>query len=135
RMGLRRRRSTQTPAISPKIRTESPPKGRQISHLRGRRVQYQRSSEGQPFARNSRAELGDGLTAPQLQEIPIAPKRDKMPPSMKQTLIAELLAEFLGTLVLILFGNGVVAMVMLFGHGLPGEIVNGGYTNITFAWG
>jgi glycerol uptake facilitator protein len=54
---------------------------------------------------------------------------------MKQTLTAELLAEFLGTLVLILFGNGVVAMVVLFGHNLPGEIVNGGYTNITVAWG
>lgn len=54
---------------------------------------------------------------------------------MKTTLTAELLAEFLGTLVLILFGNGVVAMVVLFGHGLPGEVVNGGFTNITVAWG
>ena len=54
---------------------------------------------------------------------------------MKTTLTSELLAEFLGTLVLILFGNGVVAMVVLFGHGLPGEVVNGGYTNITIAWG
>src|SRR5258707_1323840 len=54
---------------------------------------------------------------------------------MKQNLLAELLAEFLGTMVLILFGTGVVAMVVLFGHGLPGEIVNGGYTNITLAWG
>jgi glycerol uptake facilitator protein len=54
---------------------------------------------------------------------------------MKQSLVAELLAEFLGTMVLILFGNGVVAMVVLFGHGFPGEIVNGGYTNITLAWG
>lgn len=54
---------------------------------------------------------------------------------MKPSLFAELIAEFLGTLVLILFGNGVVAMVVLFGHGLPGEIVNGGYTNITIAWG
>jgi len=54
---------------------------------------------------------------------------------MKQSLVAELMAEFLGTMVLILFGNGVVAMVVLFGHGLPGEIVNGGYTNITLAWG
>jgi glycerol uptake facilitator protein len=51
------------------------------------------------------------------------------------TLIAELLAEFLGTMVLILFGDGVVAMVVLFGHHIPGEIVNGGYTNITLAWG
>lgn len=54
---------------------------------------------------------------------------------MKSTLTAELLAEFLGTLVLILFGNGVVAMVLLFGHSVPGEVVNGGYTNITLAWG
>lgn len=51
------------------------------------------------------------------------------------SLAAELLAEFLGTMVLILFGDGVVAMVQLFGHHVPGEIVNGGYTNITLAWG
>src|SRR5215469_2456169 len=50
-------------------------------------------------------------------------------------MLPELAAEFLGTLILILFGNGVVAMVVLFGHGAPGEIVNGGYTNITLAWG
>ena len=54
---------------------------------------------------------------------------------MKPSLVAELMAEFLGTMVLILFGTGVVAMVVLFGHSLPGEIVNGGYTNITLAWG
>src|SRR4030081_1110372 len=53
----------------------------------------------------------------------------------KQSLAAELSAEFIGTLILILFGNGVVAMVVLFGTGLPGEIVNGGYTNITLGWG
>jgi len=54
---------------------------------------------------------------------------------MKQNLLGELVAEFLGTMVLILFGDGVVAMVLLFGQGLPGEIVKGGYTNITLAWG
>jgi glycerol uptake facilitator protein len=48
---------------------------------------------------------------------------------------AELAAEFLGTLVLLLFGQGVVAMVSLFGTGVPGEVVKGGYTNITIAWG
>ncbi len=53
----------------------------------------------------------------------------------RESLWGELLAEFLGTMVLILFGNGVVAMVVLFGSGLPGEIVKGGYTNITFGWG
>jgi glycerol uptake facilitator protein len=26
-------------------------------------------------------------------------------------------------------------MVVLFGHGIPGEVVNGGFTNITIAWG
>lgn len=51
------------------------------------------------------------------------------------SLSAELIAEFLGTLVLMLFGLGVVAMVVLFGKGIPGEIVNGGYTNINFGWG
>ncbi|MFN7936928.1 MAG: MIP/aquaporin family protein [Bryobacteraceae bacterium] len=54
---------------------------------------------------------------------------------MKPTLAGEMIAEFLGTMVLILFGSGVVAMTVLFGKGTPGEIVNGGYTNITFAWG
>jgi glycerol uptake facilitator protein len=49
----------------------------------------------------------------------------------------EFMAEFLGTLVLILFGCGVVAMVVLFGDNppVPGEVVKGGFTNITLAWG
>ena len=49
-------------------------------------------------------------------------------------MLPELAAEFFGTLILILFGNGVVAMVVLFAHGIPGEVVNGGFTNINFAW-
>ncbi len=53
----------------------------------------------------------------------------------RQTLTAELIAEFLGTFVLILFGNGVVAMVVLFPTNNPGEIVHGGFTNITLGWG
>jgi len=53
----------------------------------------------------------------------------------KNTLGAEVMAEFLGTLVLVLLGNGVVAMVVLFGKGTPGEVVHGGFTNITIAWG
>jgi glycerol uptake facilitator protein len=48
---------------------------------------------------------------------------------------AELIAEALGTGLIVTFGTGVVAMVTLFGAGTPGEIVNGGYTNITIAWG
>lgn len=52
-----------------------------------------------------------------------------------QSLKAEMIAEFLGTMVLVTLGNGVVAMVVLFANGTPGEIVNGGYTNITIAWG
>lgn len=50
-------------------------------------------------------------------------------------MLAELVAEFLGTMVLIMFGNGVVAMVVLFATGVPGEIVHGGWTNINFGWG
>ena len=53
----------------------------------------------------------------------------------KNTLRGELIAEFLGTLTLILFGDGVVAMVVLFGKGTPGEVVHGGFTNITIGWG
>jgi glycerol uptake facilitator protein len=50
-------------------------------------------------------------------------------------MLGELIAEFLGTFVLMLFGTGVVAMVTLFGSGAPGEVVKGGYTNITICWG
>ncbi len=50
-------------------------------------------------------------------------------------LTAELVAEFLGTFVLILLGDGVVAMVVLFPPPGAGAIVHGGYTNITLAWG
>ena len=53
----------------------------------------------------------------------------------KPGLTAELLAEFLGTFVLILFGTGVVAMVALFPTSNPGEIIHGGFTNITLGWG
>jgi len=53
---------------------------------------------------------------------------------MKSGLLGELLAEFFGTLVLILIGLGVVAAVVLFGTGAPGEVVNGGVTNINLAW-
>ncbi len=56
---------------------------------------------------------------------------DRPSPSLR----GELIAEFLGTLVLIALGDGVVAMVLLFGSGLPGEVVKGGYTNITLGWG
>jgi len=53
----------------------------------------------------------------------------------KPTLTAELIAEFLGTFVLILFGIGVVAMVVLFPTKNPGEVIHGGFTNITLGWG
>jgi glycerol uptake facilitator protein len=53
----------------------------------------------------------------------------------KFSLAAELIAEFLGTFVLILFGTGVVAMVVLFPTHNPGETIHGGFTNITLGWG
>lgn len=55
----------------------------------------------------------------------------------KNTVFAETIAEFLGTFVLIVLGDGVVAMVVLFGSSpaVPGEVIKGGYTNITLAWG
>jgi glycerol uptake facilitator protein len=54
---------------------------------------------------------------------------------VRNSLLTEALAEAFGTFVLVLFGTGVVAMVVLFGQGVPAEIVNGGFTNITIAWG
>ncbi len=53
----------------------------------------------------------------------------------RNALLAEMMAEFLGTLVLIAFGAGAVAMVVLFATGAPGEVVHGGWTNITLGWG
>jgi glycerol uptake facilitator protein len=58
-----------------------------------------------------------------------------MPMTAKPSLVAELIAEFLGTFVLIAFGTGVVAMVVLFPAKNPGELIHGGYTNITLGWG
>src|SRR5277367_3426319 len=56
---------------------------------------------------------------------------------MKFTKAQEFMAEILGTMVLILFGCGVVAMVVLFGSNpaIPGAVTKGGYTNITLGWG
>ena len=50
-------------------------------------------------------------------------------------MLGELLAEFFGTFIILVFGGGIVAMVQLFGTGVPGEVVHGGYTNITIGWG
>jgi glycerol uptake facilitator protein len=47
----------------------------------------------------------------------------------------ELAAEFFGTMMILLFGSGVVAMTLLFSTGAPSEVSMGGYTNITIAWG
>jgi glycerol uptake facilitator protein len=55
--------------------------------------------------------------------------------SDKKALLGQMLAEFLGTLVLIALGDGVVAMVVLFPPDAPGALVHGGYTNITLGWG
>ncbi|MBI4889238.1 MAG: aquaporin family protein [Acidobacteria bacterium] len=53
---------------------------------------------------------------------------------MRFSIWAELAAEFIGTMLILVFGSGVCAMVSLFGTGAPGEVVNGGYTNITLGW-
>ena len=55
----------------------------------------------------------------------------------KYTSTQEFIAEFFGTMVLILFGCGSVAMVVLFAStpAIPGEVVKGGYTNIVLGWG
>ena len=57
---------------------------------------------------------------------------------MKFSAMQEFLAELFGTMVLIIFGCGVVAMVVLFASTdpkIPGQVVYGGYTNVTLGWG
>src|SRR5205823_1877180 len=73
--------------------------------------------------------------APRQRTRDAATARGRRMTTNKPPLAGELLAEFLGTLVLIALGDGVVAMVVLFGKGTPGEVVHGGYTNITLGWG
>ena len=52
------------------------------------------------------------------------------------TLLQELISEFIGTMVLILFGCGVVAATVLFEtNGVNGSLSGGGITDIHFAWG
>src|SRR5260370_31311605 len=60
-----------------------------------------------------------------------------MSTTSKPSFFGEIVAEFLGTLVLIALGDGVVAMVNLFAGEPPvaGEVIKGGYTNITLGWG
>ena len=56
---------------------------------------------------------------------------------MNFTKTQEFVAEFFGTMVLILFGCGSVAMAVLFATvpPIPGEVVKGGYTNVVLGWG
>ena len=54
---------------------------------------------------------------------------------MRNGLIPELLAELVGTMIILLFGGGACAMTVLYATGAPGEVVNGGYTNIVIGWG
>lgn len=53
---------------------------------------------------------------------------------MRSAVVAEMVAEFAGTMMILLFGAGVCAMTALFGTGAPGEVVFGGYTNVTIGW-
>jgi len=50
-------------------------------------------------------------------------------------LLRECMAEFLGTMVLILFGSGVVAMTLLFTTDVTGSFPRGDWTTISLGWG
>jgi glycerol uptake facilitator protein len=70
-------------------------------------------------------------------KIMLKPTHKPKVQSLKFSWWQESIAEYFGTMVLLLFGIGCVAMVVLFGSNppIPGEIVKGGYTNITIGWG
>ncbi len=52
---------------------------------------------------------------------------------MRKTIVGELSAEFLGTMILILFGCGVVAQVIT--GGFPDEVNGGDHNTIAWGWG
>ncbi len=52
-----------------------------------------------------------------------------------RSLLQESLAEFLGTMVLILFGSGVVAMTVLFTTNVTGSFARGDWATISIGWG
>jgi glycerol uptake facilitator protein len=53
----------------------------------------------------------------------------------KNQLAGALVAECIGTMLILIFGCGVCAMTVLFGKGSPSETWYGGYTNCCMAWG
>jgi MIP family channel proteins len=67
-----------------------------------------------------------GLQEPDVSGIVAEPTK---PFQVKSPLLRECLAEFIGTLVLIMFGDGVVAQVVL------SESTKGEYININLCWG
>jgi MIP family channel proteins len=78
-------------------------------------------------ATNDKVESGYvGLQEP---EVEMPPSDLTKPYQVKSPLLRECLAEFVGTLVLILFGDGVVAQVVL------SENTKGDYININLCWG
>lgn len=71
----------------------------------------------------------DGYIGVQDADVAMTSTPVAKPYQVKSPLLRECMAEFIGTMVLILFGDGVVAQVVL------GENTKGEYININLCWG
>ncbi|ETM40999.1 hypothetical protein L914_13195 [Phytophthora nicotianae] len=71
----------------------------------------------------------DGYVGVQDADVAMMPAPVAKPYQVKSPLLRECMAEFIGTMVLIMFGDGVVAQVVL------SENTKGEYININLCWG
>ncbi|KAE9236034.1 hypothetical protein PF005_g1230 [Phytophthora fragariae] len=71
----------------------------------------------------------DGYMGLQEADVALTPAAVAKPYQVKSPLLRECMAEFIGTMVLIMFGDGVVAQVVL------SEGAKGDYININLCWG
>src|SRR5436189_105697 len=116
--------------------------GRKLLYIRAEGPVPSRSCRFEPRLRQCRIErvLRRGGVNPFFVSPPAPPTRSPGEDRWEvmngwKPLVGPMVAEFLGTFVLLTLGDGVVAMVTLFGKDMPGGLGMGGYLGITVGWG